>query len=308
MNTKSLIVLVMFAALVSIGYAQDAVPEENIWADAPAPAMAPQPRQLTPERIEQFLDRLEQRDPEKAKQLRQLQIDDTKAFEQEIRQITKNVRLGMMDRKMDDANNPDRRGKMRHEFNREGQDGPAAGMHPMGAKDGGRGDEFRERIMEHKQEFENWLKTNHPEEAVELEKLQGGDQQAYRQKLMETMRKYGQIFRAEKENPELATVMKKDMQLKDQSIELVDKINAAADTAEKEKLTAQLQQVISERFDLIVKRKHLQVQDMEKKLAELQAKVAEKKTSLTELEAKKEAEVKARMEELLSKQEKINWD
>lgn len=303
MRTKSLIMLVMFAALVSIGYAKDAVPQENIWAEAPAPAIAPPPRQLTPEQIENILDRIEQRNPEKAQQLRQMQTDDPAAFEREINQMGEKFRAAMRDRQSGDMD----KGQMKPQGNRpEGMPGNFDDMEKA-PKDGQQG-KFHERIMEHKQEFEDWLKTNHPEEAVELEKLQDENQQAYRQKLMETMRKYGQIFRAEKENPELATVMKKDMELKDQSRELVDKINTATDTAEKEKLTAQLQQVISERFDLIVKRKHLQVQDMEKKLTELQAKVAEKKASLTELEAKKEAEVKTRMEELLVKQEKINWD
>lgn len=316
MKTTKLTILVsvLILTLTAFTYAQQ--DQDDIWNDGPGKKVRENQRQrqreLTPERIEQILDRIAQSNPERAEELRNLQKDDPQAFENELRQM---LRKAMAKRREASG---ERQGFRDIKGNRAGQnfegrrsDRDGKGMPGRGKGDrpnrlGGRGD--RERMREHKEEFENWLQENYPQKAVELEKLEQEDPAAYRQQLMTTVRKYGQLFRAEKENPELAEALKADIHVKDEIKAITNKIKAATTEDDKKALSAELETAVAKRFDLIIKRKQLQVNEMQKKLEELQNKVAEKQTAIKKLEEQKAAEVKSRVEALLETQEKVDWD
>ena len=166
------------------------------------------------------------------------------------------------------------------------------------------------RMLERHSEYLEWLEKNYPDKAKELAELKDTEPQLYRRMVYLGLKKYGQIARAEKENPELAKVLIKDMELKMERNELLRKIRSAADDDEKKELIEDLEKVISDRFDLIVKRKQMEYERLRKELKKLEKEVRKNED---EVEKWKDSEfknenVKARVEELVSRADKFRWE
>ncbi len=240
--------------------------------------------QPTAEMVERTLDRLAQNDPQKAQQLRQMQQENPQAFEKEIRQLIKD----RVQNRLHQGPQP------RPEHNKKGP-----------GKEPGR---FRRRMQQEKDLFEQWLQTHYPDQALTLEKLQDTNPELYRRELMETIHQYGHLYRAEKENPQLAQVLKKDMRLKQAESDLVDEINDSQNEQEKQELTAELEKVLSQRFDIIIQRKQLQTQQMQQRLEKLQQELNKKKSDIENLETRKEKEIKLRLKEILSPDQQLQWN
>jgi len=265
--------------------------DANIWLDE-KPTQEHRRFELTDERIERIMNQIRESDPEKAKQLEQLRNEDQEKFKDELRTF------------------------MREHFAKNEQYMGARGSHGMppmpGTEGPGRfGKDFEKgpRGYEMQAEFLDWLKENYPEEAEKLAKLREEKPELYQRQMAISLKKYGRIARASKENPELADVLKQDLVLKKQRDELLRKIKVAPDD-EKKKLVEQLQDVVSSRFDLIVKRKQIEYEQLRKKLEKLQEEV---KQSQAQVEKWKDSKfkndnVKAHVEELISGAEKIDWD
>lgn len=272
-------------AIALPAFAEQTSEKENIWQQ-------PEPqKRLSPELIDDTLDRMEKENPEKADQLRQLREEDPEKFRDEIRQM---VREHVKNRRHKNADMRDENG-----FKPPRRDNRQPGQ---------RRGRIRERMQEEKELFSQWLTENYPQRAIELEKLEDQNPRLYRSELMDTMRQYGQLYRAEKDNPELAEVLKKDMTLKKEVDELVDLINDTDSEDEKQQLTDQLNDVLSQRFDLIVLRKQLQIAEMQERLAELQKRVNEKQIEINNLKTQKQKEVDARAKELLETDKRIDWN
>jgi flagellar motor protein MotB len=122
------------------------------------------------------------------------------------------------------------------------------------------------------------------------------------------LKKYRRIFEAEKENPELAKVLKEDLELKEKRNKLLRRIRASTNDAEKKRLTKELEEVVSSRFDLIVKRKQIEYEQLSKKLEKLKEQVKRSEAEVEKWENVKDKEVKQRLEELISRAEKFNWE
>ena len=172
----------------------------------------------------------------------------------------------------------------------------------------------RERIekwrQERQAEFIEWLEKSVPKEAKELNKLKENNPDLYTKKYELTWKKYGRIFDESKRNPELAEVLIEDLKLKEKRDEIVPKIKAAKDQKRKEKLTAELEEVISHRYDLIVRRKQIAYERLLKWLEELQNRIEESRNEIIKWQdAKaKDENVKKRMEELVEGKSGFSWD
>ncbi len=105
-----------------------------------------------------------------------------------------------------------------------------------GSRGGGRGERMQRMQRKH-EEYLDWLKENYPQEAQELEKVRQENPELYMRRVMRSGRKYGRIAEAAKDNPELAAVLKEDLELKDERDEIVQKLRSAED-GDKEALTA----------------------------------------------------------------------
>jgi len=172
----------------------------------------------------------------------------------------------------------------------------------------------RERIEKWRQqrqaEFVKWLEKSVPKEAQELAKLKESSPDLYGKKYELAWKKYGRIFDESRRNPELAKVLLEDLELQKRRDELLPKIKVAKDQKEKDKLTAELEEVIGHRYDLIVRRKQIAYERLLRWLEELQNRIKESRDEIIEgQDTKAKAEnVKQRTQELLEGKSGFSWD
>jgi hypothetical protein len=173
---------------------------------------------------------------------------------------------------------------------------------------------FRERMESGRRRFQTeyieWLEKNYPQEAELLAKHKDKGPEAYMKRLDSSVSKYGEIFRASRENPELAIVLKEDLELKEKRDDLVKKIKDAKNDDEKKKLSAQLEEVASSRFDLIVRRKEIAYEQLLKKLEELKQQIGQSKDEIAKWKDQKfkDDSVKKHIEDLMGGGPRFRWD
>lgn len=152
-----------------------------------------------------------------------------------------------------------------------------------------------------------WLEKNYPEEAAKLKKIQKDNPRIYPEQIILSRRKYGNIMGTQKENPELAELMKEELLLKEKRRELVGKVKTAKGK-EADKFVKELKRVVSARFDLIIKKKQLQYAALERDIELLKKRIAIQKIETQGLIDSKEKTTKRRVQELLSDEEKNKWN
>jgi DNA repair exonuclease SbcCD ATPase subunit len=302
--------LVAVVVLLSMTPAtQAAEADEDIWSDEPTDILQ-QPR-LSDERFEEFLDRLAEAHPERAEELRKLRKDNPEQFRKEVRQAFAERRR--MRGIRDDEPRGQGRGGGRPEPTGPGRmrGGPGPDPeHGTGVGHSGRRERWRERIARRHDEYIEWLEKNFPEEAKKLARLREKDPEdlePYIQQVMESRDKYGEIMEAQERNPELAEVLKEELELKKDRTELLEKIQTARGKQRKD-LIEKLEDVVNSRFDLIVRKKQLRYEYLIRRLERLQKEIKQRKTEVEKLKNKKARFIKERLEELTSKAEKIDWD
>lgn len=273
-----------------------------------------------PEQVEQMLTLIREEDPNKADELAQLQEEDPAAFKAGLRKAAREHFMhrmtecrgepGKWQPKAGCGYSPRRGGRAREGMMPGGQgmgpgpdmgcDMPVAGMGPQ----------TRERMQERNAEYAKWLEENYPDEAAKLEQLKEGNPERCMRAMGLSWKKYGRIYQASKDNPELAKVLKEKIALKERRVELLRQIKAATDEKQKQELAGELEQVVGQQFDLIVRRKEIAYEGLAKKLAELQTEVEQKKAEVEKWKGKdfKNEQVKQRVKELVNETEKFEWE
>ena len=229
-------------------------------------------KEFPPDRLERIMSRLKEEDPNKAAQLENLRNTDPEAFRTELRKVIRERFKDVMVGK------------------------------------NGKKDVFGERLRERADEYLQWLKTNYPEEADRLAELKKTNQNLYQRQLLVGIKKYARIIEAEQENPELAKILKEDLDLRNKTIDILVKIKAAANDTEKQKLTAELEKITAQRFDIILKRKQMEYDRLQQEIQRLQEQVKENETKLQQWKQTKDERVKERVKELITRTEKFDWD
>jgi hypothetical protein len=262
------------------------VQDQTANQEANRPIPWSEPDFFSPERVEQMLERIRKVDPQAADRLQKLHDENPDSFMEETREYMRAHRQEIF---------PDLRPLE-----------PEEGRGPEHR--GGR--QWQERMQEMQkkhEEYLSWLKENYPAEANELEQIRQENPGLYMRRLMQSGRKYGPVAAAAKNNPALAEVLKQDIELKDQRDQILMKLQSAK-PEDKDKLAAQLKDVVSKRFDLIIKRRQMQQQELLKRLEDLKKQVKESEKELEQWKASKDKEVDARVKELLNQTEKFHWD
>jgi len=271
--------------------------EEDIWSEN-----KPEYRKLTDEKIERIMKYLEKIDPEKARELAQLQEKEPEKFKAELKKVM-HEEFGENHR----GRRSERKGRRSRRV--DGMSGmPGPGM-PCGHGGGGGIQGGRGATREYA-EYIEWLEKNYPEQAQRLADLKEKDSGLCMRQMGLGMRKYRKIMEASKENPELAVVLKQDMVFNMQQYKLLREIRSTEDEGKKKELVSQLEDVLSSKFDLIVRRKQIEYEQLRKKLEELKKEVeqSEAKVGKWKDAEYKQTNVKARLEELLGRTEKFRWD
>ena len=273
---------------------------ENVWGEK-EPARRHKWFKLTDEAIERIMDRLAETNPKEAEELAKLREENPEQFREAIRE-----QLGKRFR-----------GRMEQGFGRKLKKRPdmmggpgmkEPGMMTPGMQGGGR----QMRMMRERRyaEYIKWLEENFPEEAEKLAELRENRPELYLRKLVLSLKRYGKIAKASKENPQIAEVLKEDLALKDRRDELLRQISRAADDDEKKELIEDLKEVISDRFDLIVKRKQMEYERLRNELKKLEKEVRKNEAEVEKWKdaSFKDENIKVRLEELVSRTEKFEWD
>ncbi|MFH1715953.1 MAG: hypothetical protein ABIF19_01260 [Planctomycetota bacterium] len=159
-------------------------------------------------------------------------------------------------------------------------------------------------------DFLEWLGKNVPKEAEELTELEKKNADLYSKKYELARRKYGHIYDESRRSPELAEVLLEDLQLQKRRDEIVKKIKAVKSDEQRQKLTAQLEEVVALRYDLIVRRKQITYERLLKWLDELQERVKKSRAEIADAQKKeiKEKNVKERTKQLLDGEKGFRWD
>ncbi len=293
---KAVVVAAMAFLVVSALACRAGEKKEDFWGkDRPRHRQRDRQSQfeLTEEKIERIMGRLKEAEPEKAKELEKLQEEDPNKFKAELRK-TMRERFGKRFRE---------HGKER--FGQRGGD-------PFGGKGRprGHGGPMAGRMHRKHAELMEWLEKNYPEAAEGLRDLHGDKPELFEKRMGLGLKRYGRIMEAEKENPELAAVLKEDLELKQQRDKLLRRVRKAKDEEKKQELVAELQEVVSARFDLIVKRKEMEYEELRKRLARLRQQVQKSQANVEKWkDADYKAEnVKTRVAELVGGSEEFKWE
>ncbi|UCG56111.1 MAG: hypothetical protein JSU70_14710 [Phycisphaerales bacterium] len=180
------------------------------------------------------------------------------------------------------------------------------------------GGEFSKIVMERMQmwqerrraEFVEWLGKNYRKDAEELAKLKEQEPDLYMTKYEHIREKYWRIFEEERRNPELAEVLKEDLELKKKRDELLRQIKAAKSDRQKKMLTAELEEVVSRRFDLIVRRKQIAYERLLRWLEELKNRIKESRDEIAKWrdEEARAQNIRKRLTDLTEGAVPFKWD
>jgi hypothetical protein len=291
------ILILLLAAAFAYGEEANQAPQqpppgEQQAVPPPPPESQDRPRFMLDENyIADLLEKIKQNDPNEAQRLESLREENPRLFQVEIR------KLAWQYREPREGTGPDR--------THRGTAAPG----PEGEPEALRGRErSRERLLERETEFLSWLSKNEPNDANELTILKEKDPLAYVKRLSIEMKKYRQVVDAEQTNPALAELLKKDLGLKEKRNELLEKLKGTTDEKQKEELTAQLKEVIGERFDVIVQKQQLKYDELKKKLEELQKDVNKSQAELENYKNNKEELTKKHLDDLINKSGQFDWD
>ena len=311
-NAIAILVLAIIAGILlgSPTLLRAAEETEGVFWSETEPARTGGQLQLTPEQIEHLMERLRKAEPERAEELEKLRKDDPAAFKAKLREILRH-RIGRQIRTRTEQGPSERFGGGREErgMMRGGRGGP-------GRSDGSegsvlwRGRSRRPKIpAEMMDEYIEWLEEDYPDEAKKLADMKQKNPGLYGTKLRLGFSRYRRIFEASRNNPELAEILKQDLDLKEQRRDLLRKIRTA-DKDHQKKLTEQLKGIVSSRYDLIVRRKQIEYEKLLERLKELQQEVQKKRGDLGNWKDAdfKNRNVEDRVQELTGSAKEFKWE
>lgn len=159
-------------------------------------------------------------------------------------------------------------------------------------------------------EFVEWLKANYPDEEKKLTAIKEKDPQLYMRSYEHVEGRYGRIFDADRSNPELGTVLKEDLLLKQRRDELIRALREERSQVKRQKIGSELEEVVARRYDLIVRRKQIAYEELQNKLEELQKQLRESKDEIVQwqdTETRLE-NVRRRIDSLTRGEVRFRWD
>lgn len=291
---SKIFVLVLFAFSSALFRAGAQNNDEPVFEDEQSEFTGPK-WQMPDEMIDQILIHLQQNDPNAAERLTKLRTENPEQFKTEFRNTMRQQWEKMGQKGWQQWQ------KMSHgeNFGHPGWPNPQGKNNPHWQK--------MEQMRQKHEEYIQWLKDNYPEDANQLEEIRQKSPELYMRKMMQSVRKYGRIAEAAKDNPELAEVLKEDVVLKENRDAILKKMRTA-DDKQKEALTKELTKITSEQFDLIIKRKQIQHQQLLKRLDQLKEEIKTSEAQVEKWKALKDDKVNERVGELVNRTEKFQWD
>ncbi|MFI4912589.1 MAG: hypothetical protein ACIAQZ_13060 [Sedimentisphaeraceae bacterium JB056] len=272
------------------------------------------------EKMIQFLERA---NPERAKELKMLKQENPDQFYKEMDALAERMREKLEKFKKEKENDavtrasdngdwqqPRRpRKDNQQEAGQQPKSPPPPEFHMQ--RDGRQGkgrNSYMEVMKKRNEEFLEWLNENFPEQAEKLSlATEANPERAFRD-MMPTVMMYRDIFETEKKNPELAALMKQDVELKQRRNEVVERLSITEGKEEREELAAHLEDIVAARFDLILEKRQMRFDELRQRLAELEEQIAKQQSDLQELSKQRDAQIKKRVDELMAEKEQMIWE
>lgn len=169
---------------------------------------------------------------------------------------------------------------------------------------------FEGRRRRRQEQFVEWLKTNYPQEEEGLTKVKEKDPQLYVRIYERLWDEYGPIFEAESTNPELGAVLKEDLELRRRRDGLLRRLRRERSDAARQEIGAEIQEIAARRYDLIVTRKVIAYEQLQSKLEDLQRQLKQSRDEIVRWQDPeiKRANVRQRLEALTERQRRFEWD
>ena len=294
----------------------------------------PIPFEVPDEMIDRIMARLSEQEPEKAKELEKLRSEDKAKFMEQLSQLFRE-RMGerMRPRRGEFGEEEQPGGGGRPGFqggyggfgmqgtgpnevemqnfmnmlrDRQGRmEGPGPGQGPQ--------PDMRRRfgwMADKVEEFSKWLKEDYPEDANRLDELQKKNPGLYQQESRRIAAKLWPIWEASRDNPELAKILKEQIELNDTEERILRRLRRPDNEQEKEELIGQLKKLLDRKYDLIVARKKIAYDRLRKRLEDLQKQVVESQANVEKWEKLefKQQQVEARLKELVGTNKTFDWD
>jgi len=155
--------------------------------------------------------------------------------------------------------------------------------------------------QERRAAFKDWLKENVPQLADELEKIKSRGPDLYSRKYDWAYEKYRRVFDESRRHPEEARVLLEDLKLQDKRDYLIGEIKRTTNQKDKQRMVAQLEKVLSDRYDLIVIRRRMAYERLLRRLEHLQNHIKKSRVEIEEAKKKdiKDENIKQRIQTLL---------
>ncbi len=287
-NWMPALVIAVLVAFTVCPFAVAADEFEDIWTEGPD--SPPRKMELDKERLGQLVKHVAQGNGQREKQLHQLYNKDRNKFWSEVRDFFHKQR------EQGGRTEGDRRG---------GPGGGGPGRGPRNGQGGPRSSRWREQLQKRHDEFIDWLKENYPEVEKDLSQYSEKPEE-YFKRFSAVKKKYEHVMTTQKRNPELAEVMKEEIELTDYRDTLLKEFRRS-DKKKRQQLTEQLTEVVSRRFDLIVRKKQLQFEELRRRLARLQKELETREEELGNLIESKDEATKSRVKSLLNPKQKVDW-
>jgi hypothetical protein len=159
-------------------------------------------------------------------------------------------------------------------------------------------------------EFVEWLKTNYPQDANALSKMKEKDPSLYIKTFDRLRGQYSPIFDASKTNPELASLLKENLDLRKRSAQLIAKYREEKSSEKKKELVSQLRDIVSRRYDLIVRRKEMGYEQLQKKVQDLQKQIGSSQVEIRKWKdpGTKQKNIEQHMDALIEGKVPFKWD
>ena len=165
--------------------------------------------------------------------------------------------------------------------------------------------QWKTHLRKEHEAFFAWLEKNYSDKAEELKQVGNQQPDKFAQCMDEAIKVYEPIQKAER-FPELAKVLRDDIELKSQRDDVLCKLCSAKDEQRDEYLK-QLKEIVSARFDVIIQKKQLEYDHIRKRLDWLNKKLEQHGSELQKLKDEKDQSVEKRIQELIDGKVQIDW-
>ena len=162
------------------------------------------------------------------------------------------------------------------------------------------------KFAEDDNKFFVWLYRFFPDYAKDIKDLENNPQE-YQKKFKEYRIMFRRLWRGYKFNREYGKTLVQEVELRVERFGVLKKLQAAKSNEQKTKIRDDLIKVVYKEFDVAVKVKKLEYEGLKRRIKWFQRRLVKREDEVKKLVANKSQEVKNRVEDLITGEEKINW-